>query len=159
MTVNQDYEISSEGAVRHWRVPYARLEHATPDITEACMMLSVLPGTQVGGTVLSLLAALSIAIVDMTCGMVYEHAVRNVLTYNGGNEATWGAINIGDPIYYDRSATMPANVFLSTSPLDNTGAANARFGVAVDSGRITYPLGGVTASTQYVAVMQRGAGA
>lgn len=54
---------------------------------------------------------------------------------------------------------MPAGVYLSTSPRDNTGAANTLFGFAVadDIASDTFPKGGATASTQRVAVMQRGA--
>ena len=49
---------------------------------------------------------------------------------------------------------------LSTSPLDFAGAANPRFGWAVgwsDADIANFPKGGVTASTQSVAVMQIGA--
>lgn len=159
--VRNNYELSSEGSIRHWEVPYARLENATPTENEPCMMLSVIPGTQVGGTILSVDATDSIAIVDFTNSMVYRHAVRNVLTYGAGPaEATWGPINIGDPIFYDRSAIMPANVFLSTSPLDALGVANARFGVAVLAEGIiaAYPYGNALAgSTHDIAVMQHGA--
>lgn len=161
--VRDNYEISSEGAVRHWEVPYARLEHVTPLENDPAMMLSLLPGTQVGGTVLTIDATDSIAIVDFTPGMIYRHAVRNVLTYGAGPvEATWGPINIGDPIYYDRSVTMPATCFLSTSPLDAAGVANPRFGTAVLAEGIiaAYPYGNALGgSTNDIAVMQRGAGA
>ena len=159
MTQNNDYEVSSESAVRHWLVPYARLTNTTPDETEACELTSLLAGTQVGGTVLEINATDSTAIVDFTCSMIYEHNVRNVLTYSGAVENTWGAINIGDVIYYDDSATMPAGVYLSTSPLDNLGVANSHWGYVAYSARMTYAMGGATASTQTPAVMQRGAGA
>ena len=153
------YEVSSEGAVRHWPVPYARLTDTTPTPTNPCQMTALTAGTQVCGTVLTVMADVSQAVVDFTAGMIYMHEVENVLTYNAGNEATWGPINIGDRIYYDASATMPAGVKLSTSPLNNVGAANALFGTAVYSGRATYPMGGVVASVEEVPVMQRGAGA
>jgi len=160
--INYDYEVSSEGAVRHWEIPYARLEDATPTETNPACVLSLLPGTQLCGTVLTIDAAASMAVIDFTCSMVYWQEVRNVLTYSGAVENTWGAINIGDPLYYDRSATMPAGVYLSTSPLDNTGAANEVFGAVVprhDTDAALYPKGAGTASTEDCAVMQRGAGA
>jgi len=161
-TIRSDYEASSEGAVRHWEIPYARLEDITPTETLPAAVLSVIVGTQLVGTVLTIDAADSVAVIDFTCSMVYYQEVINVLTYSGAVANTWGAINIGDPIFYDRSATMPAGVNLSTSPLDQTGAANPRFGWAVplhDTDMALFPKGGITTSTQNVGVMQLGAGA
>lgn len=166
MVYNPDYEVSSAGAIRHWEVPYARLENATPVESEAAAILSLIPGTQTTGTVISLDAVRSVAVIDVTCSMVYRHTVRNVLTYAANIEATWGPINIGDPVYYDRSATMPATVFLSTSPFDNLGVApaniNPLFGhvvpVNVDD-IVTFPHGAaLIASTHELGVMQIGAG-
>lgn len=162
--VRHDYQDSSEGAVRHWEIPYARLEDATPTPSNPAAVLSDTPGTQVCGTILAINAKLSVAVIDFTCSMVYNHDVRNVLTYAGAVEATWGTIDIGDEVYYDRSATMPAGVYLSTSPLDNTGAANPRFGwvvpMDIDTDMALYPKGAIgVASTQECGVMQRGAGA
>lgn len=161
--IRNDYECSSEGAVLHWPIPYARLTDATPTVSLPAEVTSVLPGTQLTGTILSIDAGDSIAVIDFTAGMVYWHEVRNVLTYAAAVEATWGAINIGDPVYYDSSATMPAGVYLSTSPLDNVGGANTLFGHVVpcltnsdDPG--DYPKGGVTASTQECGVAQIGVG-
>lgn len=159
--VQNDYQVSSEGAVRHWEVPYARMTDTTPTPSQPAELTSLLAGTQVCGTVLVIDAGESIAIVDFTCSMVYRQFVRNVLTYDGEAENTWGAINIGDIIYYDSSATMVAlGLKLSTSPLDNLGGANPRFGWAVgwdDADMASFPKGGNTASTQTVAVMQIGA--
>jgi len=157
-TIYTQYEVSSEGAVRHWNVPYARMFDVTPTVTQPACLTNVVIGDEICGTILSIDAANSLAVVDFTSSMVYRHSVRDVLTYGGAVEATWGAINIGDSIFYDGSATMPAGTKLSTSPLDNTGAANAKFGWAAYSGGITYPLGSVVAATVVVAVMQRGAG-
>ena len=159
--VNYDYQVSSEGAVRHWEIPYDRLEDTTPTASNPAAVLSRTDGTQLTGTVLSVDAGDSIAVIDFTCSMVYWQEVRNVLTYAAAVEATWGTIDIGDPVYYDRSATMPAGVYLSTSPLDNTGAANPLFGHVVpanDTDEALYPKGAATASTQDAGVMQIGAG-
>jgi len=157
--IKAGYEVSSEGAVRHWVVPYARMTDVTPTPTQPAELTALTAGTEIGGTVLSIDASTSTAIVDFTTGAVYLHSVRDVRTYNGGVEATWGVINIGDRIYYDNSATMPAGTKLSTSPLDNTGAANSLFGTAVYSGQSTFPMGAATAATVDCPVMQRGAGA
>jgi hypothetical protein len=160
-SIKHDYEVSSEGAVRHWEIPYDRLEDTTPTETFPAAVLSVTDGTQLTGTVLTLDADEEVAVIDFTCSMVYYQYVRNVLTYDAGAEDTWGAINIGDPVYYDRSGTMPAAVKLSTSPLDSAGDANPLFGFVVpksDADMVLYPLGGVTASTQECAIMQVGAG-
>lgn len=162
-TVHGDYEVSSEGAVRHWEIPYARLTDATPTPTNAAQVTGLLVGHQLTGTILTIDAGTSTAVVDFTPSAVYMHDVRNVLTYNPGvAELTWGAINIGDPVYYDASASMPAGVYLSTSPLDTLTAANTIFGFIVPANptdQALYPKGGVVASTQRCAVMQLGAGA
>jgi hypothetical protein len=153
--IRNDYEVSSEGAVRHWDIPYARLEDTTPTASLPAALLSVTDGTQLTGTILVVDAADSMAVIDFTHSMVYEHDVRNVLTYSGAAEDTFGAINVGDPIYYDRSGTMPAGVYLSTSPLDSAGDANPLFGFRVPANDDdTAAAGGATVSTQSLAVMQ-----
>jgi hypothetical protein len=152
----ENYEVSSESAVRHWEVPFARLENATPAITEPAALLSRIDGTQLTGTVLVVDDDDDIAIVDFTHSMVYLHDVRNVRTYYQGAAATWGVINIGDPIFYDRSATMPANVYLSTSPLDEDGNDNPLFGFRViphDETDVA-AKGSSAAATVEIAVMQ-----
>ena len=161
MTVNTNYEVSSEGAVRHWEIPQARLENTAPTVTQAAAVISLLPGTQLTGTVLTVDATDDIAVIDFTTSMVYAHDVRNVRTYNQAAEATWGVINIGDPIYYDGGATMVAlGLFLSTSPLDAAGTANPLFGFAVPAyWDDVYPKGAIGAATATdVPVMQIGAG-
>jgi hypothetical protein len=160
-SIRHDYEVSSEGAVRHWEFPWARLEDATPTATLPARVTSLLPGTMLTGTILTVDAVTNTAVIDVTCGMVYWHEVRNVLTYNPA-EATWGPINIGDIIYYDGSGIMPAGVYLSLSPLDSGGLANTIFGWAVpanDTDMALFAKGvALVASTQEVAVMQVGAG-
>ena len=156
-----DYEHSS-GPVHTIAVPYARLTDATPTVGNPCELTSVLAGTQLCGTVMSIDAGDSVAIVNIAPGFIGNWEVRNVLTYNAAVEATWGAINVGDPVYYDSSGTMPAGVYLSTSPLDSAGGANPLFGYVAtitSEAAALYPLGGITASTQDCQVMQRGAGA
>lgn len=162
MATRWDYQASTEGAERILAVPYARLEDTTPEVGHAALLLSAVEGTQVGGVVLSLQADLSRAVIDVTPGKLYWMPVRNVITYSGSAEATFRAINIGDPIYYDESATMPAGVELSTSPLDAAGNANAVWGYAWGADQadeLLYPKGTTTASTQNCGVLARGAGA
>lgn len=164
MAIRNDYEVSSEGAVRHWEVSKARLENNAPTATQPCAVLAVAANiNQLAGTILVTDEALHGAggkvVADFTASMVYKHFVRNVRTYAGAAESTFGAIDQGHLIYYDRSSTMPADVFLSTSPLDKDGAANPLFGRAVLMNEDdTLPKGAGTASTQEVGVMQRGAG-
>jgi len=165
--VKLDYEVSSEGAVRHWEIPYARLEDATPTPTSAACVTSAVAGTEMTGTVLTIDATNSIAVIDFTHSMVYRHDVRTVLTYNPGvAELTWQALNIGDVVYYDGSASMPAGVYLSVSPLNTGGTANPIFGHIVpapsttgfDTDAALFPLAaGVAGNTHRVAVMQEGA--
>lgn len=155
-----NYETSS-GPVLTRIIPYARLTDVTPTESNPCEVTSLLAGTQLTGTILTIDAADSVAVVNFAPGFTGYWPVANVLTYGGGVEATWGAINVGDLIYYDNSATMTAGVYLSTSPLDNTGAANTLFGAVApvtSEAAALYPLGGITASTQNCDVMQRGAG-
>lgn len=156
----EGYEHSS-GPVFTIAVPYARLTDATPTASNPCELTSLLAGTQLCGTIMVTDAADSVAIVNVAPGFIGNWEVRNVLTYAAAVEATWGAINVGDLVYYDNSATMPAGVYLSTSPLDNLGTANTLFGVIAcitSEAAALYPLGGITASTQNCQVMQRGAG-
>jgi len=172
-TVHPDYEVASEGAIRHWEIPYADFYDVTPTPTNAASATGLVVGINLTGTVLTIDAANAMAELDVTCGQVYRHDVRNVLTYVGGGggvEATWGVINIGDPVYYDPSTTMVAlGIYLSTSPLRNDAGAtaNTRFGWVVaapsttgdDTDAASFPLGGAGAGTTHrVAVMQRGAG-
>ena len=161
-TINSDYEVSSESSIVHWPISYARMTDTTPTVTQPAQVTCLTAGLQLTGTVLVIDAVNSVAIVDFTCGMVYQHNVRNVLTYNPGvAELTWGAINEGDIVYYDSSATMPAGVKLSTSPLSTTAAQNAIFGRVVAANPVDmalFPVGGATASTQVLAVAQVGAG-
>lgn len=168
MAVIADYEVSFEGAERKWVIPYARLTDTTPEVGHPAQVASAVVGAKLGGVVLSIDADDSVAVLDFTPGKIIKASVRNVITYSGAAENTFRAINIGDPVYYDASATMPAAVELSTSPLDSAGVANTLWGyvVPMDGGGsdaapdlALYPKGGNTASTQTVGVMQRGAGA
>ena len=156
----EGYEHSS-GPVFTVAVPYASLTDATPTEGNPCEIATLLPGTAVCGTIMTIDATDSIAIVNTHPCFIGNWEVRNVLTYSGAAENTWGAIAYGALVYYDNSATMPAGVYLSTSPLDNLGVANTLFGAifAITSeAAALYPLGGVTASTQDCQVMQAGAG-
>ncbi len=158
MTIRNPYEGSSESAVRHWPFNYARLENNTPTETQPFAVTSLLPGTQITGTILTIDATDSIIVGDVTHSMVYLHNVRNVRTYAGNVENTWGIIAEGDAIYYDGSAVAPADVFLSTSPLDQDGGANALFGYAVlqEAAYTGLPTTTATASTESLYVMQLG---
>ena len=160
--VNSGYEGSSEGAVRHWEIPYARLEDVTPTPSNPAAVLAVASDeNQVCGTILSIDAGDSVAVIDFTCGMVYRQTVRNVTTYGGAAETVWAAMDIGYEVYYDNSATMPAGTYLSLAAADAATGANPKFGHIMpltEADRALYPKGGITASTQTVGVMQRGAG-
>jgi len=158
MTINPNYECSSEGGVRHWEIPYRSLENATPVETEAAEVVGT-DGVQLNGTVLTIDATLSIAVIDFTPSMVYRHSIRNVLTYNAAVENTWGALTIGLPVYYDNSATMPALTYLSLAAANNLAQANTLFGWIVPADATdTFPKGvGGVAATFEQAVMQHGA--
>lgn len=181
-TVHSDYEVASEGAVRHWEIPVGRLHDITPTPTNAASVVGLLEGAHLQGTILTINpptpATATFAEIDFTPSMVYMHDVRTVLTYAGGAdgaEASWGALNIGDPVYYDPSTTMGVlGIYLSTSPANDTPggvgpAANTLFGWIVpapvtlvagfDTDTARFPLAaGAAGNTHRVAVMQRGAG-
>jgi hypothetical protein len=180
-TVHPDYEGSSERPTCHWEIPYTRLFDQTPTPTNPAQVLA-LAGTliEVNGTILTIspgpTAATSFAVIDFTPTMVYMQDVRTVLTYVGGMdgaEATWGALNIGDPVFYDNSTTMGVlGLYLSTSPANDTPGGvgprnNVQFGWIVpapnptgaDTDAARFPLAaGNAGNTWRVAVMQVGAG-
>lgn len=163
--VQNDYQVSSEGAVRHWEIPYARLEDITPTPSHPAAVLSLLQGTNLCGTILTIDAGESIAVIDFTCSMVYRQPVRNVVIWNAGvAETNWAGIEIGDIVYYDDDALQSALGFpLSTSPLgSDDGLANPRFGFVVgwsDADIANFPKGDNTeGSTHDCAIMQLGAG-
>ena len=164
--IHDDYQCSST-EVLTWEVPSARLIDTSPTVSNPAAVNGrrYANGEALTGVITSLatsVAGTAYATLDVMPGNVYFFEVRNVLTYNVGVENTWGAINIGDPVYYDDSGTMPAGVYLSTSPLDNGGVNNVKFGHVVGCNVNTdmedYPKGGATASTQDCGVMLIGAG-
>ena len=160
-TVHNDYEVSSEGGVRHWEIPYSRLANILPTPTNAAQVTGRLDGHQLTGTILTIDPTTSVAVIDFTAGMIYRFDVRNVLTYAGA-EASWGPINVGDPVYYDDGATMVALFLqLSTSPAPTGGGANTLFGYVVPADPTdVFPKGaGGVAGIYRCAVMQLGAGA
>jgi len=114
------------------------------------------------GTHVTLDAVTSESIVNFAVGAVYRHGVRNVLTYSAGPvaEATWGPINVGDPVYYDAEQDALSGNKLSTSPLTSAGAANARFGIVVMQQTETaasFPKGAaLVGSAHMCAVLQTG---
>jgi len=157
--VHDDYEVSSEGAVRHWEIPYASLSDATPTPTNPAMVLGT-AGLQLTGTILTIDANTSVAVIDFTSSMVYRHQLRTVSGYNVGvGENAWTAITIGLPVYYDNSASMPAGCYLSLCATNIAGAANPLFGWVVPANDTdVFPkAAGAAGNTWAQAVMQHGA--
>ena len=164
--IRDNYQCSSN-ELRTWEIPSARLIDATPTVSNPAAVngRDYANGEALTGVIISLATSdggTAYVELDVAPGNVYNFPVRNVLTYAAAVEATWGAINIGDPVYYDDSATMPAGVYLSTSPLDNLGNANVKYGHVVGctvADMDDYPKGAATASTQDCGVNIIGAGA
>ena len=154
------YEQSSEaGRERMLPIPYARLEDNPPVLHDPAAVISAIPGTQITGSIITIDAVTSVAILNVARGAVVRQNVRNVITYSGSAEQNYRALNIGDPVYYDRSATMPALYFLSTSPIDRLGVANPLWGwvvLAQNEVAASYPKAptGVATSIPDVAIMQ-----
>jgi hypothetical protein len=160
-TVHNDYEVASESAIRHWEIPYARLSDATPTPTNPARVIGLPVGSEVCGTILTIDAGRSVAVIDFTCSMVYMFDVRTVTTYFGAAESAWRAIAIGDLVYYDNSATMPAGVYLSLAAANAAVVVNTPFGHIVpanDADMALFPKGGGIAATVRTSVMQMGAG-
>lgn len=129
------YEQSSEaGRERHLDVPYSRLVDTTPTLHDPAAVTGLPVGTQVTGTVITLDATDSIAIVNHARGAVYMHYVRDATDYSTGPlaESAWRVINIGDAVYYDAEQDTLNGIKLSLSPVasDNT-TANPLFGWVV----------------------------
>jgi len=162
-SITQSYETSSEaGRERHVLVPWARLTDATPTLGDPAAVLSRIAGTQVCGTVVNAGTTTTdeYVLINVAEGAVYRHNVRNVLTYTAGPvaEATWGAINVGDPVFYDAEQDTLNGIKLSTAPLTSAGAANPRFGTIIllqDQTASDFPTAATALSDVY-AVMQTG---
>lgn len=148
-------QVSISSASRHWPVTKARLLRTDPAKFDPV----AINGSNMTGTAIVIEDA--VALIDTTPGMIYYHNIRNVRTYAAEAEATFGTIAEGAPVYYDKSSTMPANVFLSTSPLDKDGGTNQLFGyVVMGKGEVSadFPKGLATVNSIGAAVMQVGAG-
>lgn len=164
MTVRNDYEVFTQHKVTlTFTKDRAVHEADSPTVTQPFAIVSPLAASQLTGTILQMDSSSTGKFVgDVGPGQVYNHKVRNVKTYTGGNtEATFDEIDEGDVVYYDLDTgnTMPADVRLSTSPLAADGTANPRFGwVVLKTEDEVYPKGGATASTQECGVCQIGAG-
>jgi len=163
-----NFQISGREGGRHWLVPVSRLVNLAidptltgEDLAENHHPVAISSRTAAQSAVGTVLSQQSVdgtdfVVVDLTPNVVYRHNVRNVRTYDAGAENSWGVISVGDVIYFDNSATMPAGVFLSTSPLNNLGESNVVFGVVMHSGQITLPTTVATAVTVDVPVAQVG---
>ena len=131
------YEQSSEaGRERHVKIPYGSLKDATPTIGDPACVDSVIVGMEITGTVITINATNETAIINFAEGAVYRHNVRNALTYNVDGppqtEATWGAINVGDPVFYDENQDALNGIKLSIAQFEGNGTTpNPRFGTIV----------------------------
>jgi len=161
--IYNDYQCSSN-ELRTWEIPSARLIDTSPTVSNPAVVNGrrYANGEAIGGAIIALGTSpggTAFAEIDFGTGNVYFWYVRNVLTYANQAEATFGAINIGDPVYYDDSGTMPAGIYLSTSPADVAGNTNVKFGHVVGCNvddMEDYPKGGATAATLRCGVMIMG---
>ena len=168
MPIQDNYQASSEGGgVRHWEIPYGRCTVNPPIPTEPMMVTGLPLGSQLTGTTMTvdpIAGAAGLAIVDFTPSMVYRHQVRTCIAYAGA-ESAWRIINIGDVVYYDNTAGMPAGVRLSLAPANTAAQANPVFGwiVPMDpTDMALYAAGakvpGAAGNTWWCGVMQKGGG-
>jgi hypothetical protein len=156
-----DYEQSSEsGRERHLDVPYTGLTDATPTLGDPAQVTGLPAGSQVTGTIVTVDATDAIAIINTADGAVYRHNVRSVTAYNPGvAENAWRVLNIGDEVWYDHSASMPAGCYLSLAPTGTDTVANTPFGHIVmmqDETVLSYPKGtGLTPGDTHVCAVQQ----
>ena len=161
-TTTYNYEQSSEsGRERHIRVPYARQTDVTPTLHDPVQVTGLIAGLMITGTNITLDAINSESVVNVADGAIYRHGVRNVLTYTAGPvaEATWGPINIGDPVYYDAEQDALTGNKLSTAVQQSDGAtANTLFGHVLmmqDEDADDFEKGAAQVASQHLcAVMQ-----
>jgi len=119
---------------------------------------------EVCGTVITVNATNDTAIVNVAEGAIYMHYVRNITVWNADDSeaaATFAAINVGDPVFYDHQADLLGNGKLSTAQFMADGTTpKPRFGTVVlaqeEVEADDFPKGGLTASFQLCAVLQAG---
>jgi len=135
-------------------IPWARLTDATPTKGDPAQVTGLIAGEQVTGVVMNPgVAADPYAILNVAEGRMERQNVRCVLTYTAGPvaEATFGLMNIGDPVFYDAEQDTLNGVKLSTSPLQSDGAtANARYGIIImtqDEDADDFPKGSASVGT------------
>ena len=114
--------------------PYSRLEDTSPTIHNPAAVVgfaaanSTYDWHQLTGTIITLDACNSIAMINIARGAAYYHPVRNVRTYAANAESTFLQLDIGIPVYYDSSTTMPTGTKLSLAPSDQTHYMSPLFG-------------------------------
>jgi hypothetical protein len=81
------------------------------------------------GVVMTYHLGTTIAEVNLAPGFCAKAYVANVLTYNGGNPATFDqSLAIGEPVYVDDSVPLDSGITLSRSPLNDAANGNPRAG-------------------------------
>ena len=136
-TITNSFELSSESSrLRMVKIPWSRLTDATPTKGDPSQVTGLIAGAKMCGTVYNpgVTTTNEYAILNVAEGRMERQNVRNVLTYSAGPvaEATWGAMNIGDPVFYDAEQDALNGIKLSTAPLQSDGTTpNARFGTII----------------------------
>ena len=127
MTVaSYEFEQSSEdGRERIVLIPWSRLIDATPTKGQAACVNGLHATLRCCGTVWNAgeVTVDEYALLNIAEGRRERHPVRGVLTYTAGPvaEATWGVLNIGDPVYYDAEQDTLNGVKLSTARTQSDG--------------------------------------
>lgn len=117
-------------------IPWARLLDVTPTLKDPACVNGRQETNRICGTVWNagVTTTDETVLLNVAEGRLEHHEVRNVLTYTAGPvaEATWGAINIGDAVYYDEEQDTLNGIKLSTAPLQSDAATyNPFFGYVV----------------------------
>ena len=130
------YEQSSEsGRERHLLVPQTRLKDTSPTLGDPACVTSLIVGMEVCGTVITANATNDTAVINVAEGAIYIHYVYNLDDWaadDGIGGATYAAINIGDPVFYDNEADLLGHGKLTIAQyMSNNTTPKPRFGTVV----------------------------
>ena len=158
------YEQSSEaGRERHILMPQTRQKDVSPTIADPLCVTSRIVGMEICGTVITVQAGRDTTVNNFAEGAIYIHYVLNVTVWDANDTlagATFAAINIGDPVFYDEQADALGDGKLSTAQyMANGTTPKPRFGTIVmlqDECADDFAKGDATQSFELCAILQAG---
>ena len=158
------YEQSSEsGRERHILIPQTREKDTTPTIADPVCVTSRIVGMETLGTIITVQAVRDTTVNNFAEGAIYIHYVLNITVWNEDDTlvgATFAAINIGDPVFYDEQADALGDGKLTTAQfMADQATPKPRFGTVVmmqDEDADDFEKGDATETYALCAIMQTG---